>query len=70
MEASQKDRWMVVAEAAAYIGISPLTLRKWSNEGVIPVYRTPGGHRRYRQSDLDGVLQKLRGWPFTPQFQR
>ncbi len=31
-----------VGQAAAYIGVSAASLRKWSNEGLVAVYRTPG----------------------------
>lgn len=59
-----ENDWRNVAEAAAFLGVSPLTLRKWSNEGKIPVYRTPGGHRRYRMSDLQACLENMRERPY------
>ena len=62
--AALENEWRNVAEAAAFLGVSPLTLRKWSNEGKVPVYRTPGGHRRYRLSDLQSSLEDMREKPF------
>ncbi|MFL5757047.1 MAG: hypothetical protein ACJ77N_12205, partial [Chloroflexota bacterium] len=35
--------------------MSQATLRRWSDDGRIDVFITPGGHRRYRR----GVLEKL-----------
>lgn len=42
-----------VGEAAAILGLSPKTLRRWDNQGLlIPDFRTEGGHRRYLLSSL------------------
>jgi excisionase family DNA binding protein len=51
---------MSVSEAAAYLGVSAASLRKWSNQGLVPVYRTPGGQRRYDVEDLDGFMRSMR----------
>ena len=40
---------MNVGQAAAYLGVSAASLRSWSNQGLVPVYRTPGGQRRSRR---------------------
>ena len=34
------------------------TIRKWSDGGRLPAFYTPGGHRRYRRSDLDQFLER------------
>ena len=55
-------------EAAALLGVSPNTLRRAEESGVIPCVRSPGGHRRYRRRDLDKLLAAggLRGVPRAP----
>jgi DNA repair protein RadD len=53
-------RFLNVGEAAAYVGVSAASLRKWSNEGFVPVYRTPGGQRRFARGDLDEFLRTMR----------
>lgn len=58
MEASQ--RFLNVSEAAAYLGVSAASLRKWSDQGLVPVYRTPGGQRRYSHDDLEEFLASMR----------
>jgi excisionase family DNA binding protein len=58
MEASQK--FLNVSEAAAFLGVSPASLRKWSDRGLVSVYRTPGGQRRYSPADLEGFLVSMR----------
>ena len=42
-----------VGDAATYLGVSPASLRRWSDQGLLRVYRTPGGQRRYSVGDLD-----------------
>ena len=49
-----------VGEAATYLGMSAASLRKWSDQGLLPVYRTPGGQRRYSVSDLDAFIASMR----------
>ena len=49
-------RWLRLAEAAETLGVSHNTLRRWSDAGVLRCYRTSGGHRRYRRSDLERFL--------------
>jgi hypothetical protein len=35
-------------------------LRKWSDQALLPVYRTPGGQRRYSPRDLEEFLASMR----------
>lgn len=64
MEATHK--FLNVSDAAAYLGVSAASLRKWSDQGLVRVYRTPGGQRRYAPEDLDGFLASMRQ-PVMPQ---
>ena len=52
-----------VGQAAEYLGVSAASLRNWSDQGKVPVYRTPGGQRRYRVTDLDKFIES---WKETP----
>jgi excisionase family DNA binding protein len=38
------------------LGVSPATLRRWSDAGRIRVFTTPGGHRRFSRSALERLL--------------
>jgi excisionase family DNA binding protein len=51
---------MNVSEAAEFLGVSAASLRKWSDQGLVPVYRTPGGQRRYAPDDLEQFLASMR----------
>jgi excisionase family DNA binding protein len=45
--------WLTLGEAASYLGVVQSTIRKWSDQGKLAAFYTPGGHRRFRRSDLD-----------------
>ncbi len=49
--------WLRLADAAACLGVSATTLRRWSDAGRVPCFRSPGGHRRYRLDDLHVLLK-------------
>jgi excisionase family DNA binding protein len=49
--------WLRLSEVAKIIGVHPGTARNWSNQGLLPVHRTQGGHRRYKRSEIDLWLQ-------------
>jgi excisionase family DNA binding protein len=50
--------WLTLGQAAKYLGVAQSTIRKWSDQGRVPAFYTPGGHRRYRRSDLDNFLNR------------
>jgi excisionase family DNA binding protein len=55
--ASEPD-WLTLGQAAKYLGVAQSTIRKWSDQGRVPAFYTPGGHRRYRRGDLDTFLER------------
>jgi excisionase family DNA binding protein len=57
------SRLLNVGQAADYVGVSAASLRNWSNRGLVPVYRTPGGQRRFSTDDLDEFMRSMRQAP-------
>jgi excisionase family DNA binding protein len=49
---------LTLGQAAKYLGVAQSTMRKWSDLGRVSAFYTPGGHRRYRRSDLDQFLDR------------
>jgi excisionase family DNA binding protein len=45
-----------LSEASRVLGVSPATLRRWSDAGRLRVFTTPGGHRRFSRSALERLL--------------
>ncbi len=53
MEKMKTDgEWLSLHEAAGLLGVHPGTVRIWSDKGLLPVYRTQGGHRRYKRAEV------------------
>ncbi|MFC1576074.1 helix-turn-helix domain-containing protein [Candidatus Omnitrophota bacterium] len=51
-----EDRILSISEAAEYLGVFSLTLRNWEKKGFLSSFRTPGGHRRFKKSELDKII--------------
>lgn len=51
-----QHRWLTLKEASEFLGVHFTTLRGWADRGTIPVFRTPGGHRRFSHDDLRRFL--------------
>jgi excisionase family DNA binding protein len=51
-ELKKDESWLTLSEAARALNVHPTTLRRWANNGDIPVMVTPGGHRRFAATDL------------------
>ncbi len=49
-------QWLALKEASDFLGVHFTTLRTWADNGEIPVFRTPGGHRRFSLDDLRRFL--------------
>ena len=49
------------SQAASYLGVSLATVRRWSDDGYLRGYRTPGGQRRFSRVQLDDFLHSLSG---------
>ena len=47
---------MSLTEACALLGVSPSTVRRWADTGMIRTFVTPGGHRRFSRAGLAALL--------------
>jgi len=54
----ENDRLLTPGEVAKMLRVNPKTVSRWAAAGMLPCVRTPGGHRRYRESVIKAVLEK------------
>ena len=57
----KKTEWLTLKDASDFLGVHFTTLRTWADKGDIPVFRTPGGHRRFSLADLRRFLDERAG---------
>jgi excisionase family DNA binding protein len=52
-----RDRLMTPGEVATLFRVDPKTVTRWAMAGRIGSVRTPGGHRRFRESEVRALLR-------------
>ena len=50
------QRLLTPAEVATLFRVDPKTVTRWAAAGRIGSIRTPGGHRRFRESEVRALL--------------
>ncbi|MET0983143.1 MAG: GAF domain-containing protein [Telluria sp.] len=55
------DPILTTRKAARLLGIAVSTAQQWIENGVLRAWKTPGGHRRVRLSDVSALLRERAG---------
>ena len=50
------DKLLTLKETEHLLNVSKTTLQRWDNSGKLVALRTEGGHRRYKQSDIERLI--------------
>ena len=51
---------MTVKQAASFLGVSPMTLRRWDNEKKLKATRHPmNNYRLYERKQLEKILKEI-----------
>jgi excisionase family DNA binding protein len=58
-ELSPEDRLLTPGEVSALFGVTGRTIVRWAKKGILTALYTPGGHRRYRETEARGLLKVL-----------
>jgi excisionase family DNA binding protein len=53
---SESQVLMTPAEVASLFRVDPKTVTRWADAGKLTAVRTLGGHRRYRQDEVQNLL--------------
>ena len=53
------ERLLTPGEVAALFRVDPKTVTRWASAGRIGSIPTPGGHRRFRESEVREMLADL-----------
>jgi excisionase family DNA binding protein len=52
-------RLLRAGEVAALLQVSRRSVAAWASRGLLPYIETPGGHRRFRASDVRALVASL-----------
>jgi excisionase family DNA binding protein len=53
---TEQEVLLTPAEVAKLFRVDPKTVTRWAKAGKLTAIRTLGGHRRYRQSEVQNLL--------------
>ena len=53
----EPENLLTPAEVATIFRVDPKTVTRWAKAGKLTAIRTLGGHRRYRQSEVQALLR-------------
>ena len=56
---SASRTYVGIADAAERAGVTVSTLKRWADAGRISCVKTRGGHRRFRGSDVDQLVEQM-----------
>jgi excisionase family DNA binding protein len=55
----KEHKFLSIGDVAKQFGVSIKTIRRWEEEGLILGIRTPKGHRRFPESELERLMGKI-----------
>src|SRR5947209_10053561 len=56
---AEPEPMMTIGEVASFWRVSPSTVRRWSEQGLLHPIRTPGGQRRFRASEVEACWRRV-----------
>jgi len=56
---NEQEVLLTPAEVAKLFRVDPKTVTRWAKAGKLTAIRTLGGHRRYRNSEVQALLVKV-----------
>jgi excisionase family DNA binding protein len=59
----ESPNFLLTAEVADILHVSPKTVSRWAKEGKLPFLKTLGGHRRYPEAEIRQLANKLQVLP-------
>jgi excisionase family DNA binding protein len=54
---ARQDALLTPGEVAVLFHVDPKTVTRWANAGKLTSLRTLGGHRRFREAEVRGLLR-------------
>ncbi len=55
----QPARLLTVSQAAARLGISQDTVRRWADQGLLKTVKLPSGYRRFEPAEIERKRREM-----------
>jgi excisionase family DNA binding protein len=59
LSVSGQENLLTPAEVAAQFRVDPKTVTRWAKAGKLTSIKTLGGHRRYKESEVNALLKTI-----------
>ena len=59
----ESPNFLLTAEVADILHVSPKTVSRWAKQGRLPFLKTLGGHHRYPEAEIRELANQLREEP-------
>lgn len=59
MVEARENEYLLAAQVARLLHVSPKTVSRWAKEGKLPYVRTLGGHRRFPGAPIRELAERL-----------
>jgi excisionase family DNA binding protein len=59
VHATEPETLLTPSEVATLFRVDPKTVTRWAKAGKLSSIRTLGGHRRYREAEVRGLLNGI-----------
>ncbi|HEU5001429.1 MAG TPA: helix-turn-helix domain-containing protein [Actinomycetota bacterium] len=56
---ARENEYLLAAQVARLLHVSPKTVSRWAKEGKLPYVRTLGGHRRFPGAPIRELAERL-----------
>jgi excisionase family DNA binding protein len=58
---TEEETYLTPAEVARRFRVNPKTVTRWAKTGKLPSFRTLGGHRRFKESEVSRLVTESEG---------
>ncbi len=59
MNSVEESQYLTPGQVARVLHVSPKTVSRWANQGLVPCLVTLGGHRRFRRTDVEEIARRI-----------
>ena len=59
MTNTEEIEYLTPGQVARVLHVSPKTVSRWADQGLLPCLVTLGGHRRFPRAEVEKILRRM-----------